>query len=536
MKNSENQKEEKMKRTVIKDCFFAMRTPVVLKAIAEGIVGVLGVMTADVVGEFADAAFNLDLTLGIRRIFVLVACILATVFIAPAIGLWGDFSMLKHALRHDNFVFGRYLDKKPDRARVFDSEEMQYQLEDAPNSLRIQWVVISSITLSLPISIGFFLYFSGNISWLMTGLMFVLALIKLISPIIFKDKLAGYDRLEREYRTKRRAFESDITTNPSLIKLWGLQNSFLNRVRKLYTDYYREVESKYINLKVYSGQSGDFLNRFSNLSILILGSVMVATGNISPGNLASLMIYFEVLQSILHNMGIIIQRIPLFKNAVDIVCKIYADSESVAGEAIDHFIELEGENICCSFSDKEVIQCLNFFIAKGDKVGVLGENGSGKSTLCRIICATIREYDGTMLLNGINLKEIRVDMWRNLIAYAPQTPYLFHATVRENLILGDCRVAKKDVDKLMSDFNILYLADRVVSMNTGLSGGEKQKISIIRALLKKSELLILDEPSNHLDEDSIMILKEKIENTNQTVILVTHDEAMCDIVTKLIYL
>lgn len=102
--------------------------------------------------------------------------------------------------------------------------------------------------------------------------------------------------------------------------------------------------------------------------------------------------------------------------------------------------------------------------------------------------------------------------------------------------MGDCRVAKKDVDKLMSDFNILYLADRVVSMNTGLSGGEKQKISIIRALLKKSELLILDEPSNHLDEDSIMILKEKIENTNQTVILVTHDEAMCDIVTKLIYL
>ena len=101
-------------------------------------------------------------------------------------------------------------------------------------------------------------------------------------------------------------------------------------------------------------------------------------------------------------------------------------------------------------------------------------------------------------------------------------------------MISNSDIDRNTADALMDDFGILDLADRCIDSNSKLSGGEKQKISIIRALLKESEVLILDEPSNHLDQNSVNILKKYISQTPKTVILISHDPSLLDIADRFI--
>ncbi len=531
-KNKKQKAEKRILREVYRDCSRAMWLPMVLDTAEQILTGILSVVTASILGKFTDAAFHLNLSLGLKDAAILAIYILATVILVPAVGELDAFIMLKKALEHDQLVFEHYLDKEPEKAMQYDCGELQYQLEDAPCTLRIQWVVLLGMTLSIPISLGYFLYSAGGVSWTLTWLMLLLAVIKLTSPLFFKGKIAKYDKLEREYKAKRRAYESEITTKPCLMKLWGIQKPVCSRINQLFADYYHKTESHYITCQVASEQSKDFFDKITQLLLFLFGAVMVAKGQVTPGGFASMLVYFSVVQTLFKNIGDTIQNYPIMINAAHRVGELYADRETDSGEPLNHFRNITSENISFAFPKKEVFHGLNFSIEAGDKVGIWGENGCGKSTLCKIISSLIHTYSGTIRINGIDMRQVRLKDWRSILAYASQTPRLFNTTVRENILMGNPDATKEEADRLMEDFGILPLADRVVSADSTLSGGERQKISIARALLKKSEVLILDEPSNHLDRKSIDTLKRYITAEDKTVLLISHDASLKDVVTR----
>ena len=121
---------------------------------------------------------------------------------------------------------------------------------------------------------------------------------------------------------------------------------------------------------------------------------------------------------------------------------------------------------------------------------------------------------------------INLSSYRNVFAYAPQEPYLFNTTVRENIIFKDSKIDYEQYINLMENFKIIGLSERKICSKNDLSGGEKQKISIIRALLKDSEFVILDEPTNHLDRESISFLKQYLVNIDKTIIVITHSKEL----------
>ena len=123
--------------------------------------------------------------------------------------------------------------------------------------------------------------------------------------------------------------------------------------------------------------------------------------------------------------------------------------------------------------------------------------------------------------------EIRMDSLRRQFAYAQQDPYLFEGTVRENIHLGNLQASDKEVEDVMERLGILALADRQITLGQKeLSGGEKQKISIARAVLKNADILLLDEPDNNLDSQTLEWLKNFIRQSNKTIIYVSHDEML----------
>lgn len=523
-------------RKVFRECAGAMCLPLLFITIYAILSNTLSIVIANTLGEFADAAFELNFALGIKDVWILVVCIIAVAVIGPGIELLGNFIMLKKTLQHDNIVFGHYLDKEPEKAMAMNAGEVQYQLEDAPMMMRIYWVRIFTQVFALPICFGYLLYCAGGINWLLTGVMLLLTLIRLVIPVLFKTKLGEYDKLEQAYRAKRRAYESDVITKPYFNKLLKIQKPVQERINQLFTQYYKKTESKAVTYRVCCEQLQELVNKITMILLLLLGAVMIAKRYVTPGEFTAMFVYFSVAETLFQNLGEAIQNYPLLKNAADRVCEFYQDEENVSGCPMEHFQGLKGEKVNFAFEDKNVLHNLNFCISMGDKVGIWGKNGAGKSTLSKLICMLFKSYEGVITTENLNLKTINAEDWRKLVAYAPQASYIFYGTVRENIMIANPEISKEVVDKLMGDFGILPLADRVISMDSELSGGERQKISIIRALVKKAELLILDEPSNHLDEMSVFALKKYIETTKKTVIIISHDDFLLEAVTKYVYI
>lgn len=197
---------------------------------------------------------------------------------------------------------------------------------------------------------------------------------------------------------------------------------------------------------------------------------------------------------------------------------------------------LEFKNIRFTFkkNSTEVLKGINFKIQKGDCIAILGSNGSGKSTFLNIFSGLLKPSEGKIIIDNKDTIIHSNKSWINKISYVQQNIFLLNATIKENIVLS--QDGKCDEEKFLEVSKILYL-DKAFSKfelkfetiigedGAFLSGGQKQLISIARALYKKSEIIVFDEADSSLDVDrvinlrnTILLLKNKI-----TIIFVTHD-------------
>ena len=251
---------------------------------------------------------------------------------------------------------------------------------------------------------------------------------------------------------------------------------------------------------------------------------MVSRGFVTVGSVAAMIGYFGVYNTLISKIGSVIRTFPLFQNNIERVTELYSYEEKKDGEYIGDVDIIEAENLRFSYEDKQVLRDVSFSVKRGDKLAVIGVNGSGKSTLVLLLCRLLGNYEGSIKINGIELRDINPRVWREHFAFVQQDPYLFEGSVMENIRIGNLSARKEEVESVMEKLGILYLADRNVSYHEkSLSGGEKQRISLARALLKGSNLLIFDEPGNNLDAEATKWIADFIRACDETVIFITHD-------------
>ncbi len=187
-------------------------------------------------------------------------------------------------------------------------------------------------------------------------------------------------------------------------------------------------------------------------------------------------------------------------------------------------------NLTVILKEQIILNKINFSLSSGEKVFILGPNGAGKTTLIETIMGFVPfqkgqiKFKGKVVANEKDFQELRKN-----IGYVFQNPddQLFSPTVEEELAFGplnlgwDRKRIKEKVSEILAFFNIEHLRHK----NTyELSGGEKRIVSIACVLTMEPELLIMDEPSNGLDEKNFKILVEFLKNTDKSVIVVTHDK------------
>jgi len=199
------------------------------------------------------------------------------------------------------------------------------------------------------------------------------------------------------------------------------------------------------------------------------------------------------------------------------------------------FITLKINNIACRYESTEILEKIDFSASGGDFVGVLGPNGSGKTTLLRSISRTLRPHMGTVLLNEKNIYALpSKEVARNLAVVPQDSPISFDFTALEIVLMGrtphlgrfeiesakDLTIAKRAMELT----NTWHLSERPI---TELSGGERQRVILARALAQEPKILLLDEPTTHLDINHQIEILSLIKRLNKEekiiVIAVFHD-------------
>lgn len=219
--------------------------------------------------------------------------------------------------------------------------------------------------------------------------------------------------------------------------------------------------------------------------------------------------------------------------------------EQLCGDAIlsrlDNSIEIR--DLKLKSGEKTLFENANFEINRGEKVVIVGKNGVGKSSLLRSILKLKSIESGDISIDGFDVENICDESFRSIISYVPQETHLFNESVMYNIKYGSHKVFDEDIIRLSKEFglhdSIMRLDDgyntNVGERGSGLSGGERQKVIILRALARSCSILIMDEPTAALDKEAeFNIMRKILDRKDLTVIAIVHNLELLPLFNKVI--
>ncbi len=250
------------------------------------------------------------------------------------------------------------------------------------------------------------------------------------------------------------------------------------------------------------------------VAIIKVGAIDVQAGSVTPGNVMAAITYISQILNAVMRMTMIFQSISRGVASGRRVQEILVCQEAIADGTFDGITESKGliEFRHVSFAypgmgEEQVLEDINLKIMPGETIGILGATGCGKTSLVQLIPRFYDVSGGEVLVDGVNVKEYRLEVLREKIAIALQKSELFQATIEENLLWGKPQADEK---ALCEAAEIAQAAEFINSKPEGmktevaqggmsLSGGQKQRLSIGRAILKNAEILIFDDATSALD-------------------------------------
>jgi ATP-binding cassette subfamily C protein CydD len=186
--------------------------------------------------------------------------------------------------------------------------------------------------------------------------------------------------------------------------------------------------------------------------------------------------------------------------------------EKVSGSLADHLagnFHLRLHHLSHSYMDgrEHALRDISFEIVKGRQYALVGKTGAGKSTLARVLLRYIEPEEGQVLLDGVDIRNWPRDAWRNCVGWLPQSPHIFNDSLWFNLTLGETRYSNTEIDSALDAAGLTEFVKRLpdgletnlLESGSRLSGGEQQRVALARSYLRDPQLLIMDEPTRHLD-------------------------------------
>lgn len=293
-----------------------------------------------------------------------------------------------------------------------------------------------------------------------------------------------------------------------------------------------------------------FISQFSNIAIVAGGVYLAAEGEITMGAIIAVMILNgRVIAPVSQLVGLIIRfdKTMLSLNNLDEVMKMPVEKEEkeyISRPNLKGRIDLKDVNFAYKEQNHQTLKDINLSIKEGEKVAILGKIGSGKSTLLKLIMNLYEPSSGSVLIDNLDTRQIDPIDLRHAVGCVPQEPFLFMGTIKDNITIGEQYVADEELLKVskiagLDEFLGKHEAgfDLIVGeRGEGLSGGERQSVTLARALISNPNILMLDEPTNAMDRQTEKAFIDKIEKIihDKTLVVVTHKTSLLQLVQRVI--
>ena len=385
---------------------------------------------------------------------------------------------------------------------------------------------------------------------ILTGRMFqvdyILALVSLILlPLIIRvvrkytKKIRKYGRERQDTTGKVTAFTQETLSGIFVIKAFNNTDFVIDKYKDLTKE---EFEQAYKTTKIKAKVSpiNEVITTFMVLLVVLYGGYQIlVTKKITSGDLISFVtalgLMHQPLKRLISKNNDLQDSLPSADRVVEIFDeKIETD---VFGEAVEFNEKIQNikfENVNYKYDDSSeyVLKNINLDVKAGEIVAFVGKSGSGKTTLVNLLARFFNTDEGSVTVNGVNIKNIPLGIYRNKFAIVPQETFLFGGTIKENISFGK-EVTDEEIitaAKMANAYNFIQedlpnkFETEVGERGALLSGGQKQRIAIARALIKNPEIMILDEATSALDSESEKLVQEALDSLmeGRTTFVIAH--------------
>ncbi|WP_440881738.1 ABC transporter ATP-binding protein [Tenacibaculum sp. C7A-26P2] len=357
-----------------------------------------------------------------------------------------------------------------------------------------------------------------------------------VSIFILSKQINKRSTIVQQYLSKLTTYNQEFFSGIHIVKSFSIENDITEKFDALADD------SKSKNIDLYKVQALFFplmilLIGISNIIVLYIGGKLYINEQIQIGVVAEFFLYVNILTwpvaivgwvtSIVQQAEASQQRINEFLEQVPEIKNNVEESTNIEGD-------IEFRNVSLVYEDTNIkaLNNLSFKVKKGETVAILGSTGCGKSSLVNLIARLYDVSDGSVLVDGEDIRKCNLFDVRSQIGFVAQDPFLFSDTIENNIKFGKEDASKEEIieaaknavihDNIMSFKNnySTVLGERGVT----LSGGQKQRTSIARAIIKKPKILIFDDCLSAVDtetEEKILLNLEKV-SKNKTTFIISH--------------
>lgn len=372
------------------------------------------------------------------------------------------------------------------------------------------------------------------ISWKLTLVVIAIIPIKFMLVEYLSKKI---ERITEEQIKNNSIFSrwfSDNINGIQEIKLWGL----LHNREKVFREKQIEIlknSKKQTVLNSWNSFAEMILEWLVVVILYILGGIMIIQGTMTIGGVFAFVSYSQYVTgpivAILNLRYMISYIMPSARRLFEIF-NMEEEKENNDNINLDSINNIKFKNVSYSYDkDRIILNNINFEINKGEKIAIIGSNGSGKTTLINLLLLFLEPNSGTIEINGKDIRKLNVDKYRSKFAVVSQNPYLFFGSIRENINLdkrADESIYKNACRRSGADIFIAKMPnqdDSIIGQNGAkISGGEKKKIAIARAIIKNSPFIVMDEATAGVDKKSDNYLYDILDTElkEKTLIIITH--------------
>ena len=366
----------------------------------------------------------------------------------------------------------------------------------------------------------------------------------LIIVLILLLIIKKYSPISKEIHKERKKEQDRFTslTNESIrgireIKTLGIKKNLINSVTEIIKNIYKKSEDE-INIQKSLNMKTSFLKIILECGVFATCIILLYYNKTSLTFFVAMTYYiyrYTWLIEEINDFTQTYQKVNVSLSRVNDILenRLYKDETFGSKELPNIKGIIEFKNVTFSYPDEEnILKNFNIKIEPNKKIAIVGASGQGKSTIFNLLTRIFDANEGEILIDNINIKDLKEDELRKHISIIRQEPFVFNRTIKENFELINENITLKQIRKCTK---MAYLDDYIMSLpkkydtilgegGVNLSGGQKQRLSIARTLSKESKIILFDEATSALDNNSQEYIKKTIDNLikDHTIIIVAH--------------